>query len=366
MAKILLFSDIHIHNHKKSYERLDDCLNALQWIFNIAKEENIKSIIFGGDILHERQKIDIFVYNKIYNILCKNLSENDVNFYCLLGNHDLWFNENTQISGVYPFESIKGFKVISEPKTLKIEDSEWDFLPFTHDPLESMKSFNSNNLEKRYLIGHISIDGAILNSSGTISDVIIEHDGDMVKVSKDIFVRYKHSFFGHYHKSQKLASNVEYIGSPLELSFGEANEEKHVIILDTETNEIKYIVNNFSPKHVYIYENDINKLKTSKLKNNFVCLLSSDIASVKTKECTEFIKENCDILSFQVKSVSSKNNNENKIDISFIEDAKSLMIDEEKLISMYVEKQDTKSLDKNLLSEIGNKIIKLTSEKQND
>lgn len=364
MAKVLLFSDIHIHNHKKSYERLDDCLKALQWVFDTAKKENIKNIIFGGDILHERQKIDIFVYNKIYNSLNENLTNSNINFYCLLGNHDLWFNENTSISGVYPFQSLKGFRVVSNPETITIEDSEWDFLPFTHDPIESLSFFEKSNIKNRFLIGHISIDGACLNS-GSISDVIIEHDGEMVKISKDIFVNYKHSFFGHYHQGQALAKNVEYIGSPLELSFGESGEQKHIIILDTDKNEKKYVINDFSPRHIYIYENEIEKIKTDKLKNNFVCLLSTDVSSFKTKEFSDFIKENCDILSFQIKSVSVKDET-TSLDKTIIEDAKSLMLNDEKLISMYVEKQDIKSLDKTILAEIGNKIIKLMSEKVND
>ena len=364
MAKILLFSDIHIHNHKKSYERLNDCLKALQWVFDVAKKENIKNIIFGGDILHERQRIDIFVYNQIYNVLKQNLNNSGINFYCLLGNHDLWFNENTSISGVYPFQSIDGFKVISSPETIMIDDSTWDFLPFTHDPLESMKSFSSKKLNERYLIGHISIDGAVLNSSGNISDVIVEHDGEMVKVSKDIFVHYKHSFFGHYHQEQKLADNVEYIGSPLELSFGEAGEQKHIIILDTNKNEKKYVINDFSPKHIYIYEKEMEKVEAEKLKNNFVCLLSSDISSFKTKEYSEFIKENCEILSFQVKSIMPKE--EVSSDKEIIEDAKNLILNDEKLIGLYVEKRDIKSLDRTILTEIGSKIIKLTSEKSND
>lgn len=365
MARILLFSDIHIHNHKKSYDRLNDCLKALQWVFDTAKKENIKSIIFGGDILHERQKIDIFVYNQIYNILSCNLKGSGINFYCLLGNHDLWFNENTSISGVYPFQSIEGFKVVSNPETIVVDNSTWDFLPFTHDPLDSMKSFSNDKLNEKYLIGHISIDGAVLNSSGNISDVIIEHDGEMVKISKDIFLHYKHSFFGHYHQGQALAKNVEYIGSPLELSFGESGEQKHIIILDTDKNEKKYVINDFSPRHIYIYENEIEKIKTDKLKNNFVCLLSTDVSSFKTKEFSDFIKENCDILSFQIKSVSVKDET-TSLDKTIIEDAKSLMLNDEKLISMYVEKQDIKSLDKTILAEIGNKIIKLMSEKVND
>jgi len=363
MAKILLFSDIHIHNHKKSYDRLEDCLNALNWVFKSAKKENIKNIIFGGDILHERQKIDIFVYNKIYNSLKENLTGSDINFYCLLGNHDLWFNEKTTISGVYPFQSINGFKVISDSETIVIEDSEWDFLPFTHDPIESMKTFSKKNLKNRFLIGHISIDGAYLNS-GSISDVIVEHDGEMVKVSKDIFANYKHAFFGHYHKSQNLAENVEYIGSPLELSFGEAGEQKHIIVLDTVTNSKKYIINDFSPKHIYLKEEEVEKVSKKLLDDNFVCLLSSDIASLKTKEYTEYIKENFNPTTFQVKTFSNKE--EQILDASLIADAKALILDENKMIQMYVASQDLKTLDKDILIDIGSKIVKKTSENSND
>jgi len=363
MAKVLLFSDIHIHNHKKSYERLEDCLKALQWVFDTAKKENINNILFGGDILHERQKIDIFVYNKIYNVLSENLNKSNINFYCLLGNHDLWFNEKTSISGVYPFQSIKGFKVISNPETISIEDSDWDFLPFTHDPIDSLKTFDKNNVKNRFLLGHISIDGACLNS-GLISDVIIEHDGEMVKVSKEIFTNYKHSFFGHYHQSQNLADNVEYIGSPLELSFGEAEEQKHIIIFDTNDCSKKYIVNNFSPKHIYLKEDKVDKTPAEIINNNFVCLLSSDITSLKTKECTEYIKENCKPISFQVKTISNKE--EQVLDASLIADAKALVIDEDKMIKRYVESQDLKTLDKNLLIDVGLKIVKKTSDESND
>ena len=68
--------------------------------------------------------------------------------------------------------------------------------------------------------------GAVLNSGGQLSDVIVEHDGEMITVSKDLISSYKYAFFGHYHKAQVLSDNAEYIGSPLELSFGEAEEEK--------------------------------------------------------------------------------------------------------------------------------------------
>lgn len=355
MAKILLFSDIHIHNHKKSYERLSDCINAFKWVFEIARQNGIKSIIFGGDLLHERLKIDSCVYQNIYNILKEN---NDFDLYLLLGNHDIWFNEKTDISGVYPFESISGIRVIGKPQTIQIEDSEWDFLPFTHDPVESIKIFNKKNIDKRYLIGHISIDGATLDS-GKISDVIIEHDGEMVKVSENLFSNYKYAFFGHYHKAQKLGEKSEYIGSPLELSFGESGEKKHVIILDTETNKKKYIVNDFSPKHIYINQKEIEKIDKKTIDNNFVCILSEDLTSIDAKESINFIKENFSPQSIQFKKFTSSNSE--KKDKKKIDDVKIVLNDEHKMIEKYIEKCSSKNLNQDTLKEIGNAILEKAS-----
>ena len=57
--KILVFTDLHIHPHKKSSERLEDCLNALTWAFKTAKKRKISNMVFLGDLFHDRQKIDV-------------------------------------------------------------------------------------------------------------------------------------------------------------------------------------------------------------------------------------------------------------------------------------------------------------------
>ena len=64
--KILIFSDIHIHPHKKSAERLNHCLEALDWAFDTAKSKGIDKIIFLGDLFHDRQKIDVLAYQKAF------------------------------------------------------------------------------------------------------------------------------------------------------------------------------------------------------------------------------------------------------------------------------------------------------------
>jgi DNA repair exonuclease SbcCD nuclease subunit len=89
------------------------------------------------------------------------------------------------------------------------------------------------------------------------SDILVEHEGEMINVDSDLFMEYEQVFLGHFHSEQKVNAKVEYIGSPLQLSFGEAFEDKHVIILDPKTRKKKYIKNDFSPQHLIVTQNEL-------------------------------------------------------------------------------------------------------------
>jgi DNA repair exonuclease SbcCD nuclease subunit len=275
MARTLIFSDIHVHPHKRKVERLEDCLKALDWVFQTAIDHNIEEIIFGGDLLHERQRIDSFTYMRVWEVLKKHMN-GDLRLYLLLGNHDMWYATKWSVSSILPFSALPGVEVINKPARIKIAGANFDFIPYTHDPIAALKELKKMPGQATYAVGHIALTGAKLNTHGHAADVVIEHDGDMVVVDPTIFKDYEQVFLGHYHAEQQLADNVEYIGSPLELSFGEAFQKKHIIVFDAGKNEKKYIENTFSPKHLYLKQNQLDKYD---LTNNFVCIMADDISA---------------------------------------------------------------------------------------
>ena len=354
MAKILLFSDIHVHPHKRKHERLLDCLKALRWVFEQAVERQVDAVLFGGDLLHERQKIDSFTYTEVFKIL-ENYKDCNFSTYLLLGNHDMWFSNSWSVNSIYPFGSLKNFTTIIEPKELAICDSTWQFLPYTHNPFEDLQKLPLDNRSNKYLLGHLSIDGAKLNSAGSVSDVSVEHDGDMVKVDRSIFKDYKHAYFGHYHGAQKLAKNVEYIGSPLQLSFGEAGEEKHIIILDTNKNSQEYIVNDFSPKHFYIDEENLDSYSREELEKSFVCIVTKGDLSTENKKTIENKISGLGIDSVKLKTKSKE------VTDHIINDAKLVLSDENKIIEKYVEQVQADNLQKDILIGLGKKIAEYES-----
>lgn len=349
MSNILIFSDIHIHPHKKSLSRLDDCLKIIPWVFETAKENNVKNIIFGGDFFHDRHKIDLITYQKSFETVWKNIKNTNIELWFLLGNHDLWFYENSSISSVYPFSSIEGVHVISEPKRIKIDGLNWDFLPFTHNPVNSLKILDKFEGEKQCLIGHIALNQAKMHKYIEATDIVVEHEGDMVNVDADLFMEYEQVFLGHFHSAQKVNAKVEYIGSPLQLTFGEAFEDKHLIILDTKTRKKKYIQNNFSPKHLIIKKDELEKYE---LDGNFVQLVVEDMSSVDLVDLKKSLLSKNKIVDFKIKQNRKK---EQPVD-----DVKDITYNEGEMLDKYVNQSKT-DLDKELLIKIGKQICEYQS-----
>jgi DNA repair exonuclease SbcCD nuclease subunit len=354
--KVLIFSDIHIHPHKKSVERLEDCIKVLDWVFECSKSRKIDNIIFLGDLFHDRQKIDVLTYQKTFEVLEKHLLNGNINLFLLLGNHDLWHNQKWDVSSVNPLRNLPGVTVINEPSVKVIGDNLFGFLPYTHNPIEDLKKIekewqekcNENKIDPPKVLGaHIAVDGAVWNVKyGTTAEVAIEHDGDMVKVGPNIFKEWDKVFLGHYHAEQKLSNIVEYVGSPLQLSFGEAFQDKHIIIYDMDKNKCEYINNDFSPKHYIINEEELDNYN---LEGNFIRLEVQDISASGMSDMRKNLLDNKKVATMEIKQSIKKEDH-------LILDAKSILFKEDEMIEKYVEQANIE-LEKDRLIKIGKSIL---------
>lgn len=355
--QILIFSDLHIHPHKRSAERLEDCLKVLDWSFQTALDRGIKNIVFLGDLFHDRQKIDVLTYQKTFEIFEKYLCSFEFNVTLLLGNHDLWHYEKLDVSSVNPLKNLPGVRVVNKPCVTKIADGAEQFffglLPYTHNPIEDLKVIekeweeNVPKKQRKVLGGHISVDGAVWNVKyNTMSEVTIEHDGDMVKVGPDIFKKWDKVFLGHYHAEQKLNDKVEYVGSPLQLSFGEAFQKKHVIIFETDSGKLEYIENEFSPKHYILNQEQLDDYD---LEGQFVRLEVDDIASREMSEIRQRLVESSKVSSLEIKQIQKKEDH-------VVKDAKAILYKEEEMLEKYVDQANVDNLDKSTLIKIGTAI----------
>lgn len=355
MSKILIYSDLHAYAHKKSFKRISDILKVQEWVFESALKNKIKDVVFLGDLFHNRTNIDILSYVLVYNLLKKYLNgDYDLHLWLILGNHDLYHKEKSNIFSPKMLDSFSNITIIDKPCSLKIQNIEADFLPFTENPLNDLKNFTKEKTQKRVLFSHLALDEAKLNSFGTLSDVVVEHDGEMVRVGADKLKYWDKVWLGHYHGHQIL-SNVEYIGSPYQITRNEINQQKHIVIFDMKDHSTEYIINDFSPIHLNINVDDIHN---HNINENFVVVnIPSAMSEIQLNELKTTISNTMSPASLEYRFQKRED-----LELT-VQDAKQIIQDEKTMLKNYFSQTKPKDLDNNIAIEIGEYICQKTNEK---
>jgi DNA repair exonuclease SbcCD nuclease subunit len=348
MSKILISTDLHIHPHKKNKKRLGDCLKVLDWIFKTAELRQVEDIVFIGDLFHDRQMMEVLTYQRTFEVFQKHTAR----IWLLIGNHDMWHNEKWDISSVIPLNAIENVTVINQATTLEIAGHPLSFLPYTRNPIKSLLDIE-NKGKYKILFGHIALHGALLNTRvRTFSEVLVEDDSDMTIVDATILDGWDQTFLGHYHAAQRINNNIEYVGSPLQLSYGEAFQQKHIIIYDLETHEKEYVINDFSPKHFVFKAND-ERLFHIKDKA-FVRIQTDDLDAPENVELQQKLSENPNIWEIKFDPIQ-KTEKEEKV---LVESAKAILLNENEMAEKYLDTFGTNGLDRGGLLKTFKKIVK--------
>jgi len=334
MSKALVFSDLHLHGHKDRIERLKDCLDVLEWVFTTAAERDCKYIFFLGDLFHERSFIDVRNYLHTFEVFMRHMLDDafDRQMYLLVGNHDMYHKERWDVNSIKPLSAIPNITVIQSPVSLNIGGRKIDWLPHAENPIESLNKFKKNGAGD-ILFGHMAVSGASTNTFyGVKSDVIVEYDNEMVRVDASLFDDWGMTMLGHYHEEQKLSPKAEYVGSPLQLSFGEAFQQKHIIIIDLETMEKEYVINDFSPKHLIVTEQDIEN-EAYDLTGKFVRIAVENMGKKDLIDLQRKIARENKPLTVDLKQTDKKIGEQ---DATVIKEAKSILTDTKQMLDQYI------------------------------
>ena len=245
----------------------------------------------------------------------------------------MYHKRRWDVNSVGPLTAIDGFHVVDSPRRLRLGGRKIDWLPHTENTPETLEEFKKEHGAGDLLLGHVAVHGALLNLCyGTRADVIVEYDSGMVAVGPEVFKDWPMTLLGHYHGAQKLAHNVEYVGSPLQLNFGEAFQQKHCVVLDLDTMAKEYVVNDFSPKHLIVTAKDVED-ENYDLNGHFVRLAVDDMRCGEVLEVKRHIASKYRTLSFDTKTKERKKSDDAS---TVIQVAKGILTDVEKMLRTYV------------------------------
>lgn len=252
MEKIILTADLHIQDGLYCQVGLD----YLDYLTEFALKNKINKIAFLGDLLDKSSRIknDVFVplFKKI-----EHMKEQGFEMWFIFGNHDIT-STNTNSSILEVFE--KYGHLVNSIQTYELGNYTINMSPFTKDEA-LVPTVNAD-----YLFTHLNITGFDLGGGR-----IAGEEQQAFPIS--MFSNYKAVFTGHYHKRQCI-DNVQYIGAPYQLNFGDVDDfNKGFEILNLENGDREFIKYQHAPKFKkYTYDElwDVVKKGNDVLQNTLV------------------------------------------------------------------------------------------------
>lgn len=312
--KILIWSDIHLHNWPYGSTLVDGVNSRLlagrkvmHQIADFVSTESIDHIVFGGDLFHTHGIIDSNVLKVAYEGIDEIMrADRTVAMDMLVGNHDT-ATKDLSTHSLHWLESIPSVRVIDKPTHTAFYDAPFSFLPYTEDEAVLKKFFADAN---EYCFMHQGMVDVPMASGFVINEIMnYEMIPDHVK----------HIFTGHYHPFRIVGEKATNIGSVMQHTWADMGDMRGFLVFDTDTGLIKQ-VNTHAPEFRTVDMGGCASLGAnfgppSHYTGNYVRVINFDEAGITTmrKEildrgaaAVEFVVQPKTYKSTVVKAISGK------------------------------------------------------------
>lgn len=230
IKKCAIFGDLHLGINCFGFDRTREQVYILDFIADFVIKNYIDTVIITGDVYHTNRPHASS--EMIMMSFLDKMIKNKIQTYILCGNHDY---HNSCYSAIVPlqYQSIDYIHVID---TLNNPDNtgvyingDWTFIPYSkYNQAEIV-----NNVKTKYAASHLTVEGALHGAESFMISNVVKSVSSFPKTLT-------HMFSGHIHKEQEVRhgdTTIYYHGSIIRGDFGERNDNKTMIVFDTE-NEI--------------------------------------------------------------------------------------------------------------------------------
>ena len=260
--KVCCISDIHIGIHQNSPQWHQIAIEWAKWLRDELKKQDIADIVMCGDLIHHRAEVDIGTLNVVVEVL---KIWDDFNIIMLVGNHDCYFKQRTDVNSLEVFNEWSNITVISEVTSCEYLNNTYTFCPWATS-LEDIP-------ESHIVFGHFEIQNFKYNQYRI--NVHGFKYTDLVKRT-DLVIT------GHFHMGEVReyeSGTIVYLGNPFQMDFGDTDSLKGYYLLDLRNKEFDFYPNTISPQYRKISLSRLVKIgkitdKVAKFfKNNIVKLV---------------------------------------------------------------------------------------------
>jgi DNA repair exonuclease SbcCD nuclease subunit len=202
--------------------------------FPTLRERGIRTIIHGGDLFERRKFINFHVLYRTRTEFLEVLDAGGYDTHLLVGNHDTYFRDSNDVNSLTELlhKRYPNFHIYEEPQEIVFDGLRMLFVPWLNESNMPTGLDMIKRSKAPVLIGHLEVSGFHMDQTQ-----ICEHGMD-----RAVFKRFKRVFSGHFHHPSK-EGNIQYLGSPYEMTFADVNDPRGFYIFDTKTLELEFIEN---------------------------------------------------------------------------------------------------------------------------
>lgn len=268
MQRIILLSDIHFGIKNNNREWFDIQMNYFN-NFLLPKIAADDILFILGDIFDNRSSLNLYVIHQIVTNLFNKLSKSFKEIHILIGNHDMYFKDNNNVTSIDLLKYPNIF-IYKDPTTITLENQKFLFIPYYEDKVREQEILQKNRNSNTICLMHADISGFFYNKN-----IMVD-----ANAGNDIscYAGYKHIYTGHFHLRQKN-KNITYIGSPYHMDRNDVGNERGLYRLTVNNGEFneEFILNDYSPKFIKLNVADLDKDNIeSVMNNNFVDIIVND------------------------------------------------------------------------------------------
>ena len=235
LSKFAILGDTHfgVRNDSTNFHRYFEKFYK-EVFFPYIDEHGINLVVQLGDLFDRRKYINFNSLAECKRYFFDELAKRPgLEFVTLLGNHDIFWKESLQVSSTgLILGEYNNIKLIDKPTALYVEDTKIDLIPWICKENESEIFTYIDNSKSDLCFGHFEIAGFPMYRGMQAEEGL----------SYELFAKYERVLSGHYHTRSK-AENIEYIGTPYEMTWQDAYDPRGFSVFDTETRELDFIPN---------------------------------------------------------------------------------------------------------------------------
>ena len=293
IRKVFILGDLHlgIKNNSVEWAEIQRSYLVDEFLKQVDShgfDPSTDILVQVGDWNHVREHTNIRTWQVSINIAEKLTNKFTKGVYVILGNHDVYYKDRTDVHSLKGMDLMfPNFKIFEKPEVIKVNGlHKFLMLPW-EDSTDIIKS-TIQMYPADFLFCHADVQGFNLNPAQKITH----------GVELDDLYKFKRVYSGHIHIRQDKG-NTLYVGTPYQMDRGDRGNQKGFYVIDVSEKKIKedFIANNFSPVYKKLDVFSILDLNLEELKkefeNNFIDITIDDaiLKSFPLSVFTDLVKD---------------------------------------------------------------------------